>query len=504
MKKIVLSLITVCGLGLASCEMDLKPYNAISEKEALTSVTDFKNQRVGLYSILRRCVAGASMNLSEFQADNFNAVVGFSNTYGDMYRWQFTANTGEFDNIYASYQIMIGRANFILTNKEQLDLNTIGSEDSTVVEKIIGEAHFFRAFCIYQLAQYFCAPYDAATASQPNTGVSYKLIYSPSSDASTYPGRYSMEQTYLQIAKDLEEAKARIKVDGVMASSYVTKDVITAFEARIALSKKDYPTAANKAKELIESGTYTLCNGEDALVDMWMNDGGTEAIMQIPVPSKDELPAQNGVRFLPYQDGSVPDYLPTQEFVDLFESDDVRSKVYFTSLNLQTTNGANGSVVAFNKFTDKSGLWEAIGKIEDARFCSEPKLFRIAEMYLIAAEAYAMNNQLTEGTKYLNDLKKTRIDNYNDNQFASVTALMTEVKAERRRELAGEGFRLLDLKRWNEGVVRGEPQNMDFCLFPGSSITTNLVRVAGDLRMTWPIPQSEMDANPQIKQNAGY
>lgn len=503
MKKIVLSLIAACGLGLASCEMDLKPYSAINENEALTSVTDFKNMRVGLYSSLRGSVSGSAVTLSEFQVDNFNAVVGYSNTFGDIYRWQFTSSSGEFGGVYATFQGMIGRANFILTNKNQIDITTLEPEDSAVVEKVIGEAHFFRALGIFQLAQYFCQPYDAATASQPNTGVSYSLVYSPSSDASTYPGRYTMEETYKQIADDLKEAKERIHAEGEVASAYVTEDVITALEARIALSKKDYAAAAELAKSLIEGGKYILCASSDDLAEMWYNDGGGEAILQVPVPVKEELPGQNGVRFLPYQDGSVPDYLPTQEFIDLFAAGDARRAVYFKVLTLNTTSGASGDAFAFNKFPDDGGVYQSVGG-ESARFCSEPKVFRIAEMYLIAAEGYAMSGNLADGTKYLNDLKKARISGYTETQFPSTSALMEEVKAERRRELAGEGFRLLDLKRWNEGVVRGEPQNLDFCLFPGSAITTKLVRAAGDSHLTWPIPQSEMNANPQMKQNPGY
>ena len=80
MKKTVLSLIAACSLSLVSCDMDLKPYDGIDENQALSSVTDFKNMRVGMYASLRGRVSGGNVTLSEFQADNFNAVVGFSNT----------------------------------------------------------------------------------------------------------------------------------------------------------------------------------------------------------------------------------------------------------------------------------------------------------------------------------------------------------------------------------------------------------------------------------------
>lgn len=510
MKKITLSLLAALTIGVASCDMNTVPYDAINDNEALTSITDFKNMRVGLYDALRGLTSGGNLVSTEIQCDNFNAVVGFSNTYGEMYRWQFTASSGDVSGAYGGYQILIGRANFILTNKNQLDMSILETpEDSALIDKIIGEAYFVRAYSLFQLTQFYCAAYDKATASEPNTGVAYNLTFSPTSDPSKYPGRATLEETYAQIASDIAEAKKGIHEKGQACSAYITTDLITALEARVALSKKDYATAAIKAVEVINSGNYALCANADELVEMWHNDGNAEAIWQIPVPSKEELPSQNGRHYLPYSDGSVPDYLPTLDFVKLFipsepNQSDNRIAAYFTLGELATTSGASGKAYMFNKFTDESGLWEAMGKIESARFTSEPKPFRIAEMYLIAAEAYAMSNKVPEGAKYLNELKKKRIAGYVDTEFPSANALMQELKNERRRELAGEGFRLFDLKRWGEGVVRGEAQNLDFCLFPGSNVTTNMKRSANDNRMTWPIPQHEIDSNPQMVQNPGY
>jgi hypothetical protein len=506
MKKITLSLIAALSLGIASCSMEKNPYNAIDESKALESVNDFKNLRIGLYSGLRILTSGSYVTLSEIQCDNFNAVVGYSNTNGDIHRWQFTSNTSDFASIYSNYQALIARANFILTNQGQLNKENLDEKDLAFVNKVLGEAYFMRAYCIFQLAQYFCNAYDEQTASKPNSGVSYSLKYAPSADPSTYPGRKTLKETYTQIGLDIEQAKALIDVEGEAASSYITNDVITALEARIALAQKKYKEAAELAVSVINTGNYALCSDADAIKAMWHDDGTGETILQIPIPSKNELCGQNGRRFLPYQNGSVPDYIPTKEFIQLFDAKDYRLASYFTNYNMSTTSGASGVAVLFNKYTDHSALWDALGQSEDGRFMSEPKPFRIAEMYLIAAEGYAMaetpNQELA--TKYLNDLKSNRIADYTETQFASINSLMSEIKNERRRELACEGFRLLDLKRWNEGVVRGEPQNIDFCLFPGSANTTALKKSASDPRMTWPIPLTEMDTNPQMYQNDGY
>ena len=40
---------------------------------------------------------------------------------------------------------------------------------------------------------------------------------------------------------------------------------------------------------------------------------------------------------------------------------------------------------------------------------------------------------------------------------------------ERERELVGEGYRLMDLKRWGKGVKRGKPQKQRTGAFPGTS-----------------------------------
>ena len=108
MKKIYLIALSVLTLGMTSCEMDLKPYNSIPDTEALQSYNDFKNMRVGIYSPLRTVNSGTFLLTSEIMTDNFNAMVGFSNSYGDMYRWQFNPQTSDFETIWADYQIMIG------------------------------------------------------------------------------------------------------------------------------------------------------------------------------------------------------------------------------------------------------------------------------------------------------------------------------------------------------------------------------------------------------------
>jgi hypothetical protein len=134
-----------------------------------------------------------------------------------------------------------------------------------------------------------------------------------------------------------------------------------------------------------------------------------------------------------------------------------------------------------------------------------PKVFRLSEMYLIAAEA-ACFVPSANGNEYLNALRANRIENYSPVNY-NADVLLSEVKKERTLELLGEGFRMSDLRRWNSGFER-------YATHDESAGLDNVVVKAGaamkyandDHRFTWPIPKTEMDSNPNLKgqQNVGY
>lgn len=503
MKKTYLMLALAAGL-LASCDMDKEPYNALPDTEGISTPTDFANARVGLYSGLRSSIDGNFYNAPEIQCDGFDAVTGFSNTLGDMYRHTFTSSTGYFETVYANYQAIMSRANYILDGWKKFETKSSYTADNiATVKTTVGDAYYTRAYAIFMLSQYFCADYEPETADAANSGVSYRLDYAPSSNAGTYPARKTLKETMKQVSDDLDSAAVYITAQGEASYGYYSKDAITALRARMALYTHDYTVAAQQATQLINSGRYTLAADADELEDLWHNDGGNETILQLAVPTKDELPAQTGIRYQPYSDGAVPDYVPTQTLMDLYADQDYRKSVFFNQITINTNTGATGTVYAFNKYADHGGLYDKLQGYEYARFAIEPKVFTIAEMYLIAAEAYTQDGDLTNGAKYLNELKAARIEGYTETAFPTKNALMNEVKNEREREMVGQGTRLFDLKRWHEGIKRGTPQDRSLCLLPGAT-TTDFTEAANSPKMTWPIPKHETDVNKKIVQNPGY
>ncbi|MDE6757553.1 MAG: RagB/SusD family nutrient uptake outer membrane protein, partial [Muribaculaceae bacterium] len=137
---------------------------------------------------------------------------------------------------------------------------------------------------------------------------------------------------------------------------------------------------------------------------------------------------------------------------------------------------------------------------------NRPKAFRLSELYLILAEAAANNNDATTANAALNTLRSNRIENYVEASYSGQN-LINEIRAERTKELIGEGFRMSDLRRWNQGFSRdySHPENpaIEDILVPTGAL---VVYQPGDYRYTWPIPSAEISVNPQLKgqQNPGY
>lgn len=498
---LVMSLI----LGLSACDMDKLPYSAIDESIALETMQDFENMRVGIYTTFRTITTGNYLLAGELQTDCFNAVVGFSNTYGDMYRWTFEPSSGTITGIWQNYYIVIARSNFYITGA--LDFlekagEDVTEEDKALLRKYLGEVYFTRAFCYLKLAGAFCEDYDPATAEN-KMGLPLQLVYAPTSNSAMYPGRSSLKDTYQQIVDDLAEAKKLVDTEGEQSAKYITKDIVTALEARLALQMDNYDKAITASTSLIALDTYALIDTDnpDAYKDMWKHDTGTETLWQIFM-SMNELGARQGVYFIGEVEESK-DYLPSNDLLNLYDPEaDIRFEAYFGEYHLTVSTGAEADIYFFNKYPGN----ENIGTDNKAKFVNQTKVFRLAEMYLIAAEAYAQKNDLINGSKYLNALKTSRIVGFEGGTYSSQLVLMNEIKDERLRELVCEGHRLTDLKRWKMGVKRTASQNPDLILFPGQETTEKLNKPADDYRMVWPIPKIEIDANPQIKQqqNPGY
>lgn len=517
MKKIhTILAAALLAAGVSSCDMEKYPYNAVEESLYMTSLNDFANARIGLYSYYRSLTTGGYILLPEMQCDDFNATVGFSNSYGTAYRWEFQMSDGNIESYWGNYYSLIARCNYYIDSYKKIEAgeNTGFSEaDMVKIKAYTGEAYFTRAFSYFNLAIHFCKAYNSSSA-ESDMGLPLQLTYSPTSNAASYPGRSSLKATYEQIVSDLAEAKSLVDrsaalESGKAAINYISSDVVTALQARVALQMKDYGTAATAATSLIAANTYPLINSAEAFRSMWVNDMGSEVMWQIYM-SSDELGSTTGGSFWgQYQTDPSKvkvDYIPSGNLVELYDQqNDIRFSAFFAPFNLSVATGASGDIYLFDKYPGNPDIYSVVNV--DNHYVNKSKPFRIAEQYLIAAEAYASQGNVAEGSRYLNELKRNRIAGYTDRTYNSADLLLAEIRDERHRELVGEGFRLSDLKRWGLGVDRqNATQDSNLVLFPGSENTTALSKSADDFRMLWPIPKAEIDVNPQIRnqQNPGY
>jgi len=486
--------------------MDKTPYNDIPDSEALQTPTDFVNMSIPLYTGLRSFVGSSYFCTSpDEQSDDFNATEGTG--VSDLHRWDFQTSLRSGETLYANCQTMITRANFIIDGYKKCDMsnrNLFTANAMAEVNNVYGEAHFTRAYFLFCLAQFFCVDYEESTADNKDSGVSFRTNYYPSSNPSTYPARYTLRETFKQITNDLDSALKYVNVAGEQSSYYITVDAVKALKARVALSMDDYTLAAQLAKEVISTNTYTLANSKNRMKSMWAENFDTESIFKLTANVKSQLASQTGLQYLPYISGGSPSYIPTKTVIDLYSDNDYRKSVYFLPLTFQTNTGTVGNILVFNKYAEKAYPYNNTNGDDYARFTIEPKVIRIAEMYLIAAEAYAnQDGKLEQANTYLNEFKKNRIAGYQQQNYSKVQ-IMNEIMDERHREFLGEGMRMLDLKRWHLGIKRGVPQQKEICAMPDADYTTNLSKPANDFHFVWPIPKHEIDTNPKIKQNTGY
>ena len=514
MKKIYIlftALLAMAGLG--SCDMEKYPYNAVEENLYMKTVSDFEQARIGLYSNYRAITTGGYVLLPDIQCDDFNAVAGFSNTYGNHQRWDFQTTDGNIESVWSAYYSTIARCNFYLNNYDKVVsgevLPDISDTDMTTISTYAAEAYFTRAFCYYMLTTYFCQAYDPNTA-ESTLGLPITLVYAPTSNSSTYPGRSSLKVTYDQIISDLQNA-ANLWTGNTWNKYYISPYSIQALQARVALNMKDYPTAITASTSLINLSAqagFGLVSDADTYAGIWNADNGEETIWQIFMKASSELGSATGSIFwgsylINTPDKQIMDYIPSQSLVDLYDQEnDIRFAAFFTPYHLTTSTGTSGDIFVFNKYPGNPGL----GNLKvDEHYTNMSKPLRIAEQYLIAAEAYLESGDEVNAANYLNQLRSARIIGYTNETFNNPATLRTAIHDERHKELVGEGYRLNDLKRWGEGFNRTGTEQDAAVVQSGTSFT-ELNVAASNYRFTWPIPKAETDVNPQLQgqQNPGY
>ncbi len=516
MKKILISLVACAGL-LTSCDMDVVVPGAIEDTSALTVMDNATNMRNFLYSQMRAVSTGAYTYSTAIQMDQFIGMRSNGNRNGYLSTGNITPSLDVAESLYSAMYGRIANANFFLENTAQL-LASVEGEDLFNLQRYVAEAHFARAYYYFILFDHYCQTYTPALGDQEGLGLSIVTHYAPTYISSNYPGRSTMNETLKLIYDDLDAAYAGLKAyeeagnDGycVAGASYLSSYTVCALQARIALVTGNYETAVEKAETVIANKSYKLA-GPDEYIAMWEDQNVDELIFAPYVDS-----AESGTissTFLGYnyylQNATQSDYIPTDVTVLEYCDEngyfiDYRGLAFFdaTAINVQ---GGTAQAYIFNKFKYNTTLNAGTSP----EYLSTPKPFRLSEQYLILAEAAThVSGGEQKALDAVNALRAVRLgDGYNDPVNLHGNELLDLIKAERGRELIGEGFRMSDLRRWKQGFKRAQSYIFNPPVAESFSVADLQVQYSNDdYRFVWPIPSSEISANPQIadQQNPGY
>ncbi|WP_034918911.1 RagB/SusD family nutrient uptake outer membrane protein [Gillisia sp. CAL575] len=349
---------------------------------------------------------------------------------------------------------------------------------------IMGQAKALRAHSYFYLTQYYQNAYDPAQEILP--------IYLDPADENG--PKVAASVIYDQIEKDLNDAITLLDGFGRTAKNQVNQDVAKGILAYVHAAKGEWQEVKTLTNDVITSGAYSIVSRTEAVRMMHdgpdtepygggFNDANTSGWMWGV-----DITSDSGVGLLSWW-GQM-DYFSysyagfgDNKAIDAglyaqFKEGDIRKNQFN-----QTTTSSN-YLQPFNKFFEEARQPRGSSQV----ITSDLIYMRVAEMYLLNAEANANLGMDLEAQTSLKALLDLRVDDSSYIDGLSGAALVSEVYLQTRLELWGEGKSYLALKRNKGTVVRGS----NHLSFVGESIRFD------DERLTFEIPEAEILFNPFV------
>lgn len=473
--------------SIATACLEKIPGDYIPEEKGMKTFSDAEQTLTGIYSAYMSgaLYSGLLTLLPDIQADLVYAVEGNSNTYGTLWQWDIRSTNQEVESVYGALYLVIGRCNFYLDQIEELRASLTDDETIQTLDWYTGEVYCARALAYSELIRCFCKAYDPATAAN-ELGVVLSDTYFGEQPKS----RSTLKESYEFVLNDLEKAEELLDEDNDWYSNvYFTNAAAHAIHARTALYMRNWDAAIEHSSKLInrtdvfELATTDLYSGNQTYIDyMWTNDAAFEIIWKVGF-TVTSYGGALGQIFLNFNNDFTyyyPDYVPAQWVLDLYSSNDLRYGAYFANAQTGYPHQLQWPLL-IKYYGNESFIQNAV-----IYHVNMPKPLRLAEQYLIRAEAYCRKGQYSTGAADIAALRRAR---HTGNASASMNAdnWLQTISDERVKELYMEGFRLHDLKRWNMGFER-TPQT--YTQKEGSSLKIE----AGNPLFVWPIPNNELEA----------
>ena len=493
----------VAMMLLSTSCLDKIPESAIPEKEAMRTYQEAEQFLTGIYAQMMSSAlwSGYLTLLPDIQTDLVYAVEGYSNAYGNIWQWDIRSTNAEVEAVYGALYSIILKCNFFLERIDAVVDSVPSDEQVEALEYYTGEVYAIRALCYSELIKCFCKAYDPATADT-ELGVVLRSKYSTPEGSR----RSSLADSYRFVIADLEQAEALLDVDNDGYSSYyMTNAMVCALRARVALQMQDWETAITYSSKVIDhpNRTFALSSAstqysatESYFTYMWNYDLATEVIWQLGF-TQTSYGGALGQAFLNFTTDYTyyyPDYVPADWVLKLYQSGDLRYNAYFSTLQTGYDHALTWPLLV-KYYGNRNLLSYMIYHV------SMPKPFRLAEQYLIRAEAYCRRSKpdYALASKDLTTLRRARFSAGGGALSLTAENCIEQIAEERVRELYMEGFRLNDMKRWGKLYRNGEgftrtPQSNS--LAEGSSLTIK----ADNPLFVWPIPKHELEAPGSLVQ----
>lgn len=508
MKKILYTLLAA-GF-LASCSSDnlyQDPTNGLSTNTAVQSKSNVEMVLTGAYDQTGHYyyLTIGQIGLDVMGDDEMlsNGAFGFSTYKWNMYSYDYIQYARINDGWWSSYcsyfwrkaYTAINQCNLIIENAETLPE---GCEDA------LAQAHGLRGWNFLNLYHLFCPAYLNKTLGGDSGKGLFLRLTSASADKDLDVPRSDLKTSMQQIIDDLTYAYEHCTST---SNYYINKKNSALLLARVYLEMANY----QKASEFAEIAASNTFDGSNLMSREEYQSGFMTANSEWLWGFKFDSESTNIYASIPsfYHAATTMDEkstFGTANYGKQVPGDKVDDRVKYLSKNAtdymtgySTIRFAKSFTDLFNKdendiWTDCRALFPFYIDSKDGYFTAKYNnrstlgvadypMARIAEAYLIEAEAQFKLGNSSKGLQVLNALQKQR------GGSVSAEINIDEIWKERRRELYGEGFAVTDLKRLNLPLHReGEDQWSSTLDLPADSP-----------RMMYPIPDDELDYNPYYK-----
>ena len=457
--KLMLNLIILVSIAISSCKRFVEiepPINRITTETAFQSDQSAISAISGLYSNMMKSNlfltnGGVSVYTGLSSDELFNTTSNNDNNALRNNNIQ-TTNGIILTQIWSFGYNLIYQTNAILEG-----LSSSNSLTPSLKQQLEGEAKFIRGLCHFYLTNLFG---------------DIPLITSTDYEINAVMPRITQSQLYQQIVLDLKDAKNFLST--VYPSSgkvRPNKWTASALLARVYLYLKDWNNAEAEATTVINSGLYSL----DPNLNNVFLANSKEAIFQLRPVNTSNAPGDANA-FIPSSTSAnvKPAFALTQFVTNAFDIGDLRTSSWIKSkvVSGQTYN-----------YPFKYKIYSSTNAPTEFNM-----VLRLAEQFIIRAEARAQQNNIMDAQLDLNIVRtRAGLPNTIANDKNS---LLSAIEHERQVELFAEwGHRWFDLKRTGRAdAILGIEKA------PNWQFTDAL----------YPIPFSELQFNPTLTQNPGY